>query len=270
MGKLGTGRAQAITDKDIADLATKWKCHPAAIEAISDVESAGFGWFDDGRMKILFEKHWFYKLVAPGNRDKAVKAGLARKSWISPKNGGYNDQKTASQRYSLLSRAIALDPEAAYQSISMGRYQIMGFNHKICKFVTAKEMFVLFCDSEAYQLQAFANFMEAKKLVPAIREPDFNAVEQKYNGGGLGGAYARRMERFYKEGLAGKWKGWAPGKQVPVPTPKPTRTKEPVPGERTENTWTPDKSDDLKGLIIVIIALGAFAAFLWRKIRGKP
>ena len=57
---LGTGPAKSITDADIADVAKELKLHPATIEAISKVESSGSGWFKDGRIKILFEKHKYY------------------------------------------------------------------------------------------------------------------------------------------------------------------------------------------------------------------
>ena len=102
---LGKGKATAITDRDIALLADEMGVHPAVIDAIAEVESSGFGWFPDGRMKILFEKHWFYNLTSGATRGKAVNAGLARKGWLSPKKGGYTDQKTAAQRYRLLQAA---------------------------------------------------------------------------------------------------------------------------------------------------------------------
>src|SRR5690606_19061870 len=91
---LGKGRAEAITDSDIASLADSLQVHPADLEAIAEVESNGFGWFPDGRMKILFEKHWFYKYLDGTVRTNAMKSGLARKNWISPAKGGYKDQSS--------------------------------------------------------------------------------------------------------------------------------------------------------------------------------
>ncbi len=55
------------------------------------------GWLADGRIKILFEKHWFYKQLPDETRTNAMKNGLA-----------------------------------AFGSVSVGKFQIMGFNHKIC------------------------------------------------------------------------------------------------------------------------------------------
>jgi hypothetical protein len=233
---LGKGRAEAITDADMSALATEIGCHPADLEAIAIVESNGFGWYADGRMKILFEKHWFYKLAPASERAAAVSAGLARKSWVSPAKGGYKDQSNADARYRLLAKAIAMDEEAALQSISMGRFQIMGFNHALCGFATARQMWVAFLDSEKNQLRAFATFLRKKGLYPALITRDFQKIETVYNGGGLTGAYARKMRAEADKLWAGKWKGWTPGsaspptsaKPSPAPSPKPAATPEPA------------------------------------------
>jgi hypothetical protein len=224
---LGKGTAIAITDRDIALLADRLGAHPADLEAISIVESGGFGWFKDGRIKILFEKHWMYKLTPAGAvRAQAVAAGVARKAWISPKKGGYKDQDTADQRYSLLATAIGIYRAAAFAAISVGRFQIMGFNAALCGFKDAEQMFALFCESEAHQLGALANFLIAKKLTTALRTRDFAKIESVYNGGGLGGAYAVKMRDESDALRAGKWKNYkagtyAPEKVAPVPHARP-------------------------------------------------
>lgn len=244
---LGKGKAVAISDADFASLANTLRCHPADLEAIAEVESNGFGWFPDGRLKILFEKHWFHKLLPEAKRARAVKAGLARRSWVSPAKGGYKDQPDADSRYRLLERAIAIDPEAAFQSISMGTYQIMGFNHALCGHQTAKQMFEAFCESEAYQLSAFAGFLVKKGLDEAIRKGDFDRVENVYNGGGLGGEYAKRMRAAASRLRAGKWADWGLRQASPAqPPPIPPKAEPPA-------------SEARKGLagLIIIIATGA-------------
>ena len=218
---LGKGKAAAITAADIARLADSLQVHPADLEAIAEVESGGFGWFPDGRMKILFEKHWFYKLIRDEARTNAMKSGLARKTFIKPANGGYKDQGTASARYDLLARAIKIDREAAFKSISMGTFQIMGFNHSLCGHQTAEGMFNAFCEGELYQLSALAGFLNDKGLVPAIRARDFAKIETVYNGGGLNGVYAKRMREESDKLRAGKWAGYKPGSLAAAPTGTP-------------------------------------------------
>lgn len=223
---LGKGEAIAISDADIANLADSLQCHPADLEAIAEVESNGFGWFPDGRIKILFEKHWFYKYLEGTVRTNAMKSGLARAAWISPSKGGYKDQATPDQRYSLLERAMKVNREGAFKSISIGTYQIMGFNHQVCGHPSAEAMFDAFCKSEAYQLSAFAAFLKNKGLVSAIQRRAFIEVERGYNGGGLNGAYAVKMKAASDSLRAGKWKNYTRGSMaIPKPAPKP----EPVP-----------------------------------------
>ena len=224
---LGKGRAAATSDNDIARLAIDLGCHPAVLEAIVKVESGGFGWSKDGRMKILFEKHWFFKVLRGAQRTRAVNAGLARKGWISPSKGGYKEQRTTAAKYKILSNAIDINEEAAFKSISMGKFQIMGFNHGICGFPSAKAMFDDFTDTEANQLKALSNFMIAKKLQNALRNEDFNRIEKVYNGGGLNGKYAARMRTHCRKLKAGKWKDFDPdqyGGGIPAVDEKPIQS----------------------------------------------
>lgn len=238
---LGKGEAIAVTDADIAKLADSLQCHPADLEAIAEVESGGFGWFPDGRIKILFEKHWMYKYLEGSARSAAVKAGVARASWISPKQGGYNDQSSADDRYELLEKAIKFNREGAFKSASYGTYQIMGFNHQVCGHPTAEDMFNKFCQSEVYQLSAFAAFLKSKGLVSAIKRRDFAEIERGYNGGGLNGAYAYKMKVASDKLRAGKWKDYKPGSMA-IPTPKPApapATPPPVPIDAPPAVITP-------------------------------
>lgn len=256
---LGKGEAIAITDADFARCADAIGCHPADLEAIAMVESGGFGWFPDGRIKILFEKHWFYKYLEGATRSSAVKAGLARAAWISPKQGGYNDQADADDRYALLEKAINVNREGAFKSISMGVYQIMGFNHRTCGHLTAEDMFEAFCTSEAYQLSAFVAFLKAKGLIDAIKARDFAKVETGYNGGGLKGAYANRMKVESDKLRAGKWKNYKAGmyghssKPEPVPPPVPIDAP-PAPNQPAVMSQGPVPSGGWLAALLTVIA----------------
>lgn len=252
---LGKGTATAITDADYASLAASLKCHPADLEAIAQVESKGFGWFADGRMKILYEKHWFYKLIPEAKRANAVKNGLARKSWVSPAKGGYKDQDQPNDRYKLLERAIKVDEEAAFKSVSMGTFQIMGFNHKLCGHQSAKQMFEKFCESEAYQLSAFAGFLVSNKLDNALRRGDFDAVETGYNGDGLNGAYAKKMRAASVKLRAGKWADWdnpQQGGAKPIPSVPAKPPTNPPPSGPNGQVWTQQPKGNSAGWIVAL------------------
>ncbi len=209
---LGKGAAKALEPDDFGNLAKELACHPANLEAIANVESRGFGWFKDGRIKILFEKHIFYKQLRgkanQAKRAKAIRLGLARRRFISPSRGGYKDQRGASSRYKLLKMAMEIDEAAALKSISMGTYQIMGFNYEVCGFESVRHMWGSFLDGERAQLEAFANFLKSRKLVQAIRDGNFALVEKRYNGGGLKGRYARQMAIQADKLRSDKWANW--------------------------------------------------------------
>lgn len=238
---LGKGEAIAITDNDVANLADSLQCHPADLEAIAEVESGGFGWYADGRIKILFEKHVFYRYLDGAVRTNAMKSGLARAKWISPSSGGYKDQATVDQRYALLERALKVNREGAFKSVSIGKFQIMGFNHVVCGHPTAEDMFTKFCQSEVYQLSAFAAFLKSKGLISAIQRRAFAEIERGYNGGGLNGAYAVKMKAASDKLRAGKWKDYKPGSRTapiapvsPPPVPIDAPPAQPKPAVITQ------------------------------------
>ncbi len=253
---LGKGAAKALEPDDFAALARQLSCHPANLEAIAKVESRGFGWFKDGRIKILFEKHIFYRqLKGRKNKAKLTKAislGLARRRFISPSRGGYKDQHSSEARYKLLQMAMNIDPTAALKSISMGTYQIMGFNYEICGFKSVHHMWQDFLASEKAQLTAFANFLKNKKLVRAIREGNFTLIEARYNGGGLKGRYARKMERQADRLRAGKWANWQ-NDTLDV-------TEHPLDHDLAQNAKPLSKSRTLKGSAVGFTGGSAISA----------
>lgn len=252
MTRVGTGRAEAITDADIAVAADGLGCHPATLEAISKTESAGFGWFPNGQIKILPEPHKFHQYLPKGKRHKALKMGLSTTSYEATKSSGhYGRMKGARPRYELLQKWSDYDRDAAFMAISVGRYQIMGFNWKKCGFRSVHDMWHQFLDSEANQLRAFVNFLRKSNLVTALRDNDFELVEERYNGGGQGGAYARIMRKHYKKLIAGKWKGYKPGSMVAPDRPqKPVEPTKPVPPP------TPSKKQKGGLWAMILAALG--------------
>ncbi|EHK52285.1 N-acetylmuramidase domain-containing protein [Allomesorhizobium alhagi] len=189
---LGTGRAERLPEGAIENLAYRLDVHPADLQAIANVESGGSAWFPDGRLKILYERNIFYTQLPAAKRAAAVAQGLAHKGHRG--RSQYADQKSAESRFDLLQRAIHINRDAAFNAISSGRFQIMGFNAGLCSYPSAEAMFEAFADSELAQLSAFAAFLEKKGLVPAIRSRDFDRVGRVYNGDKTG-VYAGKMRR---------------------------------------------------------------------------
>lgn len=218
MDKLGFGKAVAITQQDIWDLGKSLRVDPPVIDGIGITESNGAGWFPNGQIKILPEPHKFYEYLPKAKKAEALKQGLATRTYKETKSSGHYKRMTNSPgpRYALLEKWIQYDEYAAYMAISTGSFQIMGFNFKECGFTSAKEMFERFCDSEAVQLKAFANFIVSKDGgLQALRNEDYAMIEELYNGGGQGGAYARKMKENVAKARSGRWINYFPSNQSP-------------------------------------------------------
>jgi len=264
---LGKGRAEAITPAHMASMADDMGCHPADLEAIAQVESGGFGWFRNGQIKILPEPHKFYSELPKAKRAQALKLGLATRSYKETKASGHYKRMTGpGPRYKLLQRMIDYDAKAAYRAISVGTYQMMGFNAETCGFGDAEDMFNQYVDSEVNQLRGFKAFLLDKGLKTAIQNRDFDKVELRYNGGGLKGAYAKRMRSASNKLRNGKWKNYKPGSMVApklAPAPEPISAPKPMP---KTSTTVPEATGTGAGGVLVGVGTGLAVAWdngLW-------
>jgi hypothetical protein len=204
------GTAKRIDDIDLPRLGAQLGVGEDELHAFIEAETRGSGFDDQGRPRILFERHKFYKYLPASKRDAAVKAGLA-----SPKAGGYGKEST---QYAKLERAIAIDRKAALYACSWGLAQIMGFNHKLAGYDDVEEMVAAFMEDEENHLAAAVQFIQNTKLDDELRRHDWAGFAKGYNGPDY------RINR-YDEKLAeayAKWKRikdtpWSPA--VPADTP---------------------------------------------------
>lgn len=168
-----SGRAERITtDAPYVDAAAELGCELAAIKAVAEVESAGDPFLPDGRPKILFERHIFHRKT--GGEYSAEHSGVSSSS-----PGGYEG---GAAEYSRLRAALTLDRDAALQSASWGRFQIMGFNHAVCGYAGAEAFVSAMVDSEVNHLDAFVGFVKGNRLDRALRAKDWAAFARGYNG----------------------------------------------------------------------------------------
>src|SRR5205809_7535455 len=105
-----------LTEQQFAGAATTLNCEPAAIKAVNQVESSGSGFRTDGRPKILFEGHIFWKqLLRTGKDPKAIQAGnedVLYPVWdLSQIRPFYK-----MDQFVRLNKAIAIDEDAALKS----------------------------------------------------------------------------------------------------------------------------------------------------------
>ncbi len=183
------GAAKKIEDTDLPRLGHMIGVGEDELHAIIDTESRGSGFDAQGRPKILFEPHVFYRNLAGAKRDKAVKAGLAYAKW---KTGAYGKE---SEQYPKLIRAMAIDVPAALKACSWGSMQLLGENHEAGGYSKVEDMVLAFMEDEDKHLEAAVRFIEKSGIgvelrkLAALNRPitaeEAVPVVEKYNGPGF-------------------------------------------------------------------------------------
>jgi hypothetical protein len=147
------------------------------------VEASGCGYLDDGRLAILFERHWFYKLLERyTSKELALKTSGEYPQICNPTAGGYEGGVNEWVRYT---QAVRINARAAREATSWGLFQVMGFNHGLCGFSNADAMVGSFSISEKEQLKALGNFLLHERnagLLKAAREENCEEFARLYNG----------------------------------------------------------------------------------------
>lgn len=153
----------------------------AFLWTVIEVETAGvtqgFGFRDDRRPQILFERHKFRQFTN-GQFDAAAPD-------LSGPAGAYG---SLASQHSRLERAINLctttnlGDEPALKSASWGIGQVMGFNHTAAGYASAAAMVAAMVDSEDAQLLAMSNFLEQAGLAKHLRARDWRKFAIGYNG----------------------------------------------------------------------------------------
>jgi hypothetical protein len=180
--------APAVLDDELQEFADKLGASLKQIKAVALVESSGGGFTDTGRPKILFERHYFWRLT--GGR-------FGASAWSQPTGGGYDGDS-----WSKLCLAACQDPAAAFGSCSWGKFQIMGAHWKALGYPTVLDFVWELSRTEAAHYDAFARFIEANNLTMALRRIDGNpanclAFARGYNGKG---------QRGYDGRIAAAWR----------------------------------------------------------------
>lgn len=191
-----------LSDTDLPRIAHGIGCGEDEIHAFLEVETSGSGYDSQGRPKMLFEPHVFYRELGAGaKRDKAVAAGLAYAKW--------GTKPYPKDSYPRLIAAMEIDPVAALRSASWGLGQVMGFNYAACDYDSVTEMVEAFVRlGEPEQLQAAVNFIRTNKLDDELRTHNWPAFARGYNGAG----YAANK---YDTKLAAAYLKWSKIKDTP-------------------------------------------------------
>lgn len=176
--------APAVTDADIAGFASELGCTPKQIRAIATVESAGGGFTNEGRPKILFERHYFWRLTQGKH---------GQSPWSKPNSGGYSEDS-----WDKLCRAACQDPHAAFSSASWGKFQVMGAHWSKLDYRSPIAMAHTMTQSEGDHYEALIRYIKAFGLTGAVRDLSTNAEDNRAFARGYNGPAYERFDYHKK------------------------------------------------------------------------
>lgn len=190
---------------EVEEEASKLKIEPEAALAVADVESGGVSlWKFDGKAlpPIRFEGHYFYKLLGPDDRKRAVAQGLA-----SPRPGAIKNPLAYKARYQLFERAKAINIKAAIESTSWGLGQVMGVHWKKLGYANVLEFRDEVNRSVAGQVKVMMQYIKEFGLIGVLNSHDWATFAFKYNGPmAAKNNYAAKLAtayRRYRQHIAG-------------------------------------------------------------------
>ncbi|WLE59273.1 N-acetylmuramidase family protein [Burkholderia plantarii] len=185
-----------LADTDITAAAVKLDVPVACVRAVNEVESTGSGFLTDGRPKILFERHVFYRQLAAHGIDPAPIAAKYP-NIVSQTAGGYSG---GAAEYGRLAAAELIHEGAALESASWGAFQVLGENWERLEYAGVDEFVSLMESGEAAQLDAFVRFVGADaKLLAALKARKWVAFAAGYNGPTYRqNLYDVKLERAYE------------------------------------------------------------------------
>lgn len=177
--------APAATPAQVALIADTHGIPVRAMRAVAEVESGGSGWDDAGLLKCLWERHYLWRRVK-----------LAVPLLSDPMPGGYTidaDHDGINDSWEKLADATGrFGFDTAAECASFGKFQIMGAWWEKLGYISVSDFVWRLSRSEVEHYEAFARFIKANGLLPAMRKVDGNPmncldIARGYNGKGQKG-----------------------------------------------------------------------------------
>lgn len=185
-----------ISEETYTKAANELQIEEAAIKAVAEVESNGSGFLANGKCKILFEPHIFWKrLIAHGIKPESFQKGnedILYQTWGERPYGSNITQ------WDRLTRARKINIGAANESASWGKFQIMGENFKEARFSSVANFVTAMQVDENQHLLAFIEFIKSKDLIEVLRIKDWSTFALVYNGKGYKkNGYDVKLQKAY-------------------------------------------------------------------------
>lgn len=162
----------------LSRLAESAKIDPVAVAAVIQVESDGVVFVKGSRLPLIrWEGHYFFRLLNKVDQAQALSEGLASKE-----AGRVRNPRDPAERYRLLRKAVQINAEAAYASVSFGVGQIMGANFRALGYSSASRMYADATCGFGKQLIQLIKFLRWKNLIAELNRKDWRAFARGYNG----------------------------------------------------------------------------------------
>ena len=195
-----------LSEKDLIDFAQRYQLELAAVKAVNEIESNGKGFLLDGRPRILFEGHVFWKElekrnIKPSDYQNTKTENILYKSWTKKYYQG------GGKEYLRLNKAASLSEEqdihdAAFCSASYGAFQIMGYHFKSLGYPNVDSFVAHMYTHEKAHLEAFGLFCEVNNLIPYLKNKNWAEFARRYNGSGYKeNKYDTKLESAYNKYL---------------------------------------------------------------------
>ncbi len=199
---------EQITENDWGQAALRLKCDAAVLKAIPAVETSGIGGFfpDSGTPPIptiLYERTWFHRKTGgqydATNADLSMPPSKALQALKASKDKDDQEEYARLQAVRMYPRgdhngtanyrrfvnACLLDADAAVDSCSWGKFQIMGFNYVSCGFQNRRQFLIAAFTSEKAQFGMFTGFIQHNQggaLLKAVIAKNWVRIAEIYNG----------------------------------------------------------------------------------------
>ena len=184
---------QTLTDADFQRAATLLGCEIATIKAAANVESRGIGFLVTGEPKVLFEAHIFDGLT--GGKYRRSHPNISSARWNKELYG-----PAGLHQHKRLQQAILLDRNAALQSASWGKFQVMGFNWALVGRKSLQDFVNAQYRNEGEHLKDFVGYVIARGLKDELQQRDWAGFALGYNGEGYKeNQYDTKMAAAYKQ-----------------------------------------------------------------------
>lgn len=171
-----------LTDNDYKKVAEELGIDIATMKAVVEIEagSAHQGFAEPGIPLVNFDLVIFKRFMRKAGKSYAKYTKSA--AFQRPNTKKYGSYGKA--QWARLESARKIDKEIAEKATFWGMFQIGGFNWKQCGCKSLDEFISRMSESEAEQLELFAQFCKTNNLVRYLKAHDWNNFAYRYNGPG--------------------------------------------------------------------------------------